>query len=416
MDTLSFLPVEDWVNHLGLDADDAVWMRMSIWIVLVGIIAILSDIFAKRIFLGIVKRVVLKSKTEWDDILLKRKVFTRLAHLAPAMVVYAFATLMFGEFSVHLVQIVKGGASIYMLIIIILVINAFLNGVQDIYNSYEISKDKPITGFVQVAKIIIYAIIIISIIAILIGKSPVILFTGLGAMAAVLILVFKDTILGFVASIQMSANDMVRPGDWISMPKHNADGTVLEITLNTVKVQNWDKTIATVPTYALVADSFNNWRGMEESGGRRIKRSLFLDVNSVKFCSDDLLAKLSKNELLSDYITNKMAELASSQKNPEDVFARTRRLTNIGVFRIYMERYLKVHPNINREMTFLIRQLQPSEKGLPMEIYVFSAVQAWAHYEAIQADIFDHFLAFIPEFELKVFQNPTGEDFRALGS
>ena len=243
--------------------------------------------------------------------------------------------------------------------------------------------------------------------------------TGLGAMAAVLILVFKDTILGFVASIQLSANKMVNVGDWISMPKYNADGTVIDISLNTVKVQNWDKTIATIPTYALVSESFNNWKGMEESGGRRIKRSINIDMKSVDFLNKDQIDKFRKYHVLKDYITSKEKEISDYNKSlklDEDTITNGRKMTNLGTFRKYLENYLHNHPKIHQDMTFLVRHLQPTEKGLPIEIYVFSNDQAWANYESIQADIFDHILAIIPEFGLRVFQNPTGDDFQKLAS
>jgi len=253
----------------------------------------------------------------------------------------------------------------------------------------------------------------ISIIGILIGKTPIYILGTMGAFAAVLILVFKDTILGFVASIQLSANKMVSIGDWISMPSKNADGTVIDISLNTVKVQNWDKTISTIPTYALVSESFNNWKGMEESGGRRIKRHLNIDVKSIHFLSDEEIEMAEKVKLISDYIAEKKEEIKKA--NPEnEIPINQKRLTNIGTFRKYIEAYLENHPKIHNDMTFLVRQLQPSEKGLPIEIYVFSNDQEWANYEAIQSDIFDHILAIVPEFNLRVFQNPTGDDFRNL--
>jgi miniconductance mechanosensitive channel len=238
-------------------------------------------------------------------------------------------------------------------------------------------------------------------------------------LAAVLMLVFKDSILGFIAGIQLSANNMVRIGDWISMPGNNADGTIIEITLNTVKVKNWDQTISTIPIYSLVSDSFINWRGMEESGGRRIKRSISIDMKSVKFCTEKMLDKLKKIQLIIDYINDKQKEIKEFNKKhnvDESVSVNGRRLTNVGVFRKYVEEYLKQHPKIHNDMTFLVRQLQPTEKGLPVEIYVFSNDQKWANYEAIQSDIFDHILAIIPEFELKIFQNPTGDDFKKLSS
>jgi len=259
----------------------------------------------------------------------------------------------------------------------------------------------------------------IMIIALLIGKDPTILLTGLGALAAVLILVFKDTILGFVASIQLSANKMVSIGDWIEMKSHRADGTVIDITLNTVKVQNWDKTISTIPTYALVSESFNNWKGMEESGGRRIMRAVSIDLGSIKFCDSAMLSRFEKFDLIRDYVIQKEGELKEYNKGKnilDEDYISGRHQTNVGIFRKYLEVYLRQHPLINLDMTFLVRQLSTSGKGLRIEIYVFSKDQEWAKYEAVQSDIFDHIFAVVPEFELKIFQEPTGTDFLKLKS
>jgi miniconductance mechanosensitive channel len=298
-----------------------------------------------------------------------------------------------------------------------MVIDAVINAFHEIYHRLPISKGRNIKGFVQVVKIIFYFAGIILIISIFSGAAPKVLLGGLGAMAAVLILVFKDTILGFVASIQLSANKMVNVGDWISMPKYDADGDVIDISLTTVKVQNWDKTIATVPTYALVSQSFNNWKGMEDSGGRRIKRSINIDMSSVGFLDEAQIEKFRKFHLLNQYITKMNKEISDYNKSlklDDSIVTNGRRLTNLGTFRVYLENYLHSHPKINQDMTFLVRHLQPTEKGIPMEIYVFSKDQAWANYEAIQADIFDHILAIMPEFGLRVFQNPTGSDFQSL--
>ncbi len=304
-----------------------------------------------------------------------------------------------------------------MVLVVLLVIDALLNALHEIYQKLPISQGRNIKSFVQVVKIIFYFLAIIFIISIFSANTPRGLFTGLGAMAAVLMLVFKDTILGFVASIQLSANNMVNVGDWISMPKYNADGDVIDISLNTVKVQNWDKTIATIPTYALVSGSFNNWKGMEESGGRRIKRSINIDMNSVGFLNAEQVEKLGNFYLLKDYIQQNLVEIAEYNKSlslEEDVVTNGRKMTNLGTFRKYLEEYLQRHPKIDKDMTFLVRHLQPTDKGLPLEIYVFSKDQAWTKYEAIQADIFDHILAIMPEFGLRVFQDPTGGDFQNL--
>tara|TARA_Y100000589_G_scaffold141729_1_gene135282 strand:- start:879 stop:1697 length:819 start_codon:yes stop_codon:yes gene_type:complete len=267
----------------------------------------------------------------------------------------------------------------------------------------------------QLMRLIVYILGGIYIISVLVDKSPMGIFSALGAMSVVLMLVFKDTILGFVGSIQIAANDMVKVGDWVEFPKFGADGDVIEIKLQTVKVQNWDKTITTIPTYSFVSDAFKNWRGMSESGGRRIKRSINIDMNSVKFCDKKLQEKLSKIQLLKEYFEQKEIEIKeyNIEKNAAHS-ANIRQLTNLGSFRVYLEKYLDQNNKISKKMTFLVRQLAPNEKGLPIEIYVFSSEQRWAHYEAIQADIFDHIIAILPEFELNIFQIPSGKDFKQI--
>ena len=294
-----------------------------------------------------------------------------------------------------------------------------INTVEEIYQSFRASKQIPIKGFIQITKIALYFFTTVFVVSILLNKTPLFLLSGIGALTAVLMLVFKDAILGFVAGIQLSANSMVAHGDWIEMPKYGADGDVLEVTLTTVKVQNWDKTITTIPTYALISESFKNWRGMQQSGGRRIKRAVNIDMNSIRFCDEEMLGRFGKIQYISEYIDTKKAELEAfnSAENVDNAsLANGRRMTNVGTFRAYVQAYLLNHPMINKDMTFLVRQLKPTEFGLPIEIYVFSKDQVWANYEAIQADIFDHILAVLPEFDLRVYQNPTGSDFSALAS
>jgi miniconductance mechanosensitive channel len=298
-----------------------------------------------------------------------------------------------------------------------MVVYSFLNAVNDIYCNYEISRQRPIKGYLQVIQIILTIFVVISIIATLFDRPIWPLITGLGAMTAVLILVFKDSILGLVASILISTNDMVRIGDWIEMPQYGADGDVVDISLTTVKVQNWDKTIATIPTYALISDSFKNWRGMSESGGRRIKRAIRIDMNSIKFCDPAMLDRFEKYQLITDYVKSRRQEIAEyneTHKIDASYLVNGRNMTNVGTFRAYIAAYLKKHPKIHQEMTFLIRHLPPGRDGLPIEIYVFSNDQVWANYEAIQADIFDHILAVLPYFDLTIFQDPTGRDIRML--
>lgn len=406
----------DWLSTVGLSTDWANFIRATTIIVIILIFCYIADIVTKRLIINFIAQIVKHSKTKWDDIILDKKVFNRLAHFAPAIIIHYTIgiALLNAEKAVNFIQ---SAIYVYMTVVAMIVINAFLKALHEIYTHSEYSKNRPIKGYIQLVNIFIIIVGVILIYSHISGNSVKGILAGLGAMAAVLMLVFKDTILGLVASIQLSANKMVKIGDWISMPSHKADGTVEEITLNTVKVQNWDKTISTIPTYALVSESFSNWRGMEESGGRRIKRSINIDMRSVKFCSPELIHKFSKIQYLSKYINDKQNELNSynSENNIDNsVLVNGRRITNLGTFRKYIEEYLKHNKKIHKEMTFLVRQLQPNANGIPIEIYVFSNDQAWANYESIQADIFDHILAVIPEFELQVFQNPSGNDVSSL--
>lgn len=403
------------MENAGLSEDMALFIENASVFIIIVLLAFLADRLTKGILVRIIKQIVKRSKNQYDDILLKRKVFNRLAHIAPALVINGMVVFLID--APELLNIIKTLTEIYMVIVMALVLDSVISAIYDIYNHLPISEGRNIKGYVQVVKIIIYFIAGLFIIATLSGKPVTGLLAGLGAFAAVIMLIFKDTILGLVASIQLSANNMVNVGDWIALPKYGADGDVIDIGLTTVKVQNWDKTIATVPTYALVSDAFNNWKGMEESGGRRIKRSINIDMQSVKFVDDKLLKKFSKFSVLSGYIEEKQKEISDYNKEiqaDDSLPVNGRRMTNLGTFRKYLELYLNHHPKINNEMTFLVRHLQPTEKGIPIEIYVFSNDQAWATYEAIQADIFDHILAIVTEFELRVFQNPSGEDWKQL--
>ena len=332
------------------------------------------------------------------------------------MVIYLFISIPLVGYD-FAISLISGAALIYMIAMGILALNAFLNASLDIYNTYEMSNRIPIKGFIQVFKIIIYFICGIFIISILLNKTPVYLFSSLGALTAVLMFIFKDAILGFVAGIQLSANQMVANGDWISMPKYGADGDIVEIALTTVKVQNWDKTITTIPTYALITESFKNWRGMDESGGRRIKRSINIDINTIQFCTEEMLNRFSKIQYISEYIEKMKKEIQEYNQHElvdESNLVNGRRMTNIGTFRAYVDAYLRNQPLINQEMTFLVRQLAPTEHGLPIEIYIFSKEKEWVKYESIQGNIFDHILAVVKEFDLQVYQDPSGRDFNKL--
>lgn len=406
--------IKDWLLELGLQSPQA-----SVSASIISIIVMLSAAWIAYIFINVVilrnlKKVIDKTRTDWDNILYDQKVFSRLSHLGPALIIYFGVTLVLPDFP-RAVEAIQTVSYLYIVITALLVINAFLNALHKIYNTMPAAKNRPIKGIVQVIKIFVYILGFGIFVSIIFDKDLTSFFTGLGAMAAVIMLIFKDTILGFVAGIQLSANDMVSLGDWVEMPSRNADGIVTDISLNTVKIQNWDRTISTIPPYALITESFTNWRGMEESGGRRIMRSLYIDIKSIRFLNSTDLEKLKKIQIIREYIKNREKEVAAfnSQNQVDDsVLVNGRRLTNIGTFRRYVEEYLKHHPQIHNDMTFLVRQLQPTEKGLPLEIYVFCKDQRWAYYESIQADIFDHLLAVIPEFSLSIYQYPGSDDLR----
>ena len=408
--------IEDWLIHFGLEEGIVRIIADFSFFVILVIISGFAYFITKKVMLSLLQRVTKKSKNRWDDILAENKFFRIISYLVPSYIIYVFTPLVLANYP-KTVSGIKGVVSTYMMLVILMAINAFLNTAAHIYQDFTIAKSKPIKGYMQVVKIIVFSIGIIIILANLFGKNLLGLMGGLGAFSAVLLLVFKDPILGFAAGIQLSANKMLGLGDWITMPKYGADGTVTDIALTTVKVQNWDKTISTIPTYSLISESFRNWRGMEESGGRRIKRSINIDMNSIKLCTPEMLDKFRKIEYVNEYVDKKQEELEAyntSRNIDNSILVNGRRQTNIGVFRAYLRGFLQNHPDVNNDMTFLIRQLQPTEQGLPMEIYVFSKIQAWARYEDLQSDIFDHVLAVIPEFELKVFQSPAGADFQKL--
>lgn len=357
-----------------------------------------------------------KSKTNIDDILIKNKVIARASLFVPSLIIDKFVAQSLPSFP-DVFVFVQDLIDIYVIFIFAFLLDAIINSVNDLYNTFEVSKSKPIKGLMQVFKIIVYIVAGLLIIATLVGQDLSNIILGLGTLSAVLMLIFKDPILGFVGGIQLTLNDMVRIGDWISMPKYGADGDVLEITLTTVKVQNWDKTITTIPTYAMVTDSFTNWRGMSDSGGRRIKRHVSIDMNSVKFCTEEMLEKYKKFQLVSDYISQRESEIQKyNTENNVDVstLVNGRRQTNLGVFRAYLRTYFEKHPRVNQDMTLIVRQLQPNELGIPIEVYVFSRNKAWVAYEDLQSDIFDHILAVIPKFDLRVFQAPSDGSINQL--
>ena len=380
-----------WMNGIligwGVDPKIANTFDEMIIAALLVILAIGLDYLCQAIFVGSMKKLAQHTHYQWDSLLLKRKVVHHLVHTIPGILVYALLPLAFirGKGLLLLSQKI---CAVYIVFALLLAINGFILVFLDMYNMRQVNKNRPIKGFMQVLQVLLFFIGGIVIIAILIGKSPASLFAGLGASAAILMLVFKDTILGFVAGIQLSANDMLRPGDWITVPGSNANGIVQEITLNTVKIQNFDNTISTIPPYTLVSASFQNWRGMVESGGRRVMKAIFLDLNTIKFCTPDMLNTFRKEiPLLADYKPNEGVTPTNSQ-----------------MFRVYVEKYLTSLPVVNTDLDLIISQLQSTEYGVPIQIYFFSRNKIWKEYERIQSDIFDHFFAMVPKFELKVYQ------------
>lgn len=413
--------IVDWINSilqmLGFSIDLA--HRMDQWVTLVLIIglATFADFCCRIILLKVVKKIVTKTKATWDDIIFEDQVMTRLCHIVAPVLVYILLPIAFPEETSALFAILTKIVTIYIIAVMMRFVSAFCRAIYLVYNEKEEFSDRPLKGLLQTSYVVNFFIGVVLIVSVLIDKSPATLFAGLGASAAVLVLVFKDGIMGFISGIQLSANNMLRPGDWITMPKYNADGTVIEVTLNTVKVRNFDNTITTIPPYALVSDSFQNWRGMRESGGRRVKRSINIDMNSIKFCTPEMLQKFSKIKLLQGYLKDTEDRLRvhnESQEIDETVIVNGLRQTNLGVFRAYLESYLRSLPQVNQEMPLMVRQLQSTDTGIPLELYFFSISKEWIDFEGVQADVFDHVLAVVSEFHLAVFQSPTGADFRAL--
>lgn len=404
--------IRKWL--LGLGVDEA-WVDLFSFIILITVITLLciiANLITKQVIIRFIAHIIKKHNIKWGNILLERKVFRRLSHFVPAIIIYYFART-FPTYK----SMIETLALTYIMIVAFSVINRLLSVLNDIYQTYEISKTKPIKGYVQVAKIVVVIIGIILVIANLMGKNPVILLSGIGALSAVFMLVFKDSLLGLVAGIQLSATDMVRVGDWIEMPKYGANGDVIDISLNTVMVRNFDRTVTMIPSYALISDSFINWRGMQESGGRRIKRALYIDTSSIQFCTEEMIERYKQIHYLADYIAEREHEIEEyncQNKVDRSNIVNGRAMTNIGVFRAYISEYLQHHPGIHKEMTLMVRQLAPGEHGLPIEIYAFANSVQWAVYENVQADIFDHLFAVAGEFGLRIFQNPAGSDLKSI--
>lgn len=407
-------PIEELLNNPTYQNQRVLWM--IILLVGMAIVSILIWYLTKQVILAIIKTIALKSKTKLDDLLVEKKFFNSIAHIFPLLFMdYLFSIVFFSfpkvmEFFIRLND--------FLIVLVILIsIRRFLNAVRVVLEDKPYFSDKPIGAYIQTVKLVVTIVFMVILLSVLTDQSPLFFLTSLGAMTAILLLVFKDTILGFVGSIQISANDMLRIGDWVTMEKFGADGDVIEINLTTVKVQNFDKTITTIPTYNFISDSFKNWRGMSDSGGRRIKRSLNVKIESIKFADDALIEKLSKMKLLSTFIKEQQEEVERYNKEHglmDEYQINARRPTNVGLFRRYVEYYLKNNSDLNQEMSLMVRQLQPNSKGLPIELYCFSATKVWAEYEVVMADIFDHLFAIVDRFELQIHQEVTGSDLRSL--
>ena len=377
---------------------------------LIGILCLVAYFITSRILLRTVSHLFKKTSTKFDDILIEQRVFNKLPYLVPLIILYNSKDIIFWN------ALLDRAILSAIAIVFLYSLNAFINAFNEMFKLTYLSKKFSIKSYTQIGKLLINIFGIIVVMAILTGNSPVYLLSGLGALTAVLVLVFKDTILSLVSSVQISSNDLFKVGDWVEAPQFGADGDVIDIALHSVKIQNWDKTISVIPTNKLIDSSFKNWRGMSESGGRRIKRSINIDMNTIKFCTKEMIDRYSKFNVISDYLKVKLEDIQqfnSDSKVEEEGLINGRSLTNIGTFRAYVEGYLRNHNQIHNEMTFLVRQLPPNASGLPIEIYVFSNDTDWANYEKIQSDIFDHLLSVVSEFELKVFQNPSGSDFKS---
>jgi len=376
------------------------------------LLALLADAITKRLLLRVAEKLVRASNVKWDDAVLDRGVVRQLAHVVPALVIFSGLPLIDG-LPAGLVALGRNLAMVWVILSIGLGVSALLSAVDDIYRMRPGAVKRPIKGYLQVAKLVVFIVIGILIVAVLMERSPLLLLSGLGALGAVLMLVFRDTILSLVASVQVSSDDMLRVGDWIEMPQLGADGDVIDIALHSVKVQNFNKTITTIPTHRMISESFRNWRGMSESGGRRIMRALPIDQGGVRFLDAAEVVALQRFGLLREHLANKREELGEWNRRLEESGlppVNQRRLTNLGCFRAYVEAYLKHHPRLHVDRTLLVRQRAPTPEGLPLEIYCFTATTAWAEYESIQADIFDHLIAVLPEFGLRLFQKPSGAD------
>ena len=412
MDNINHL-VYNYLNELGLTNTLAINLNMLALVLVLVIVVYIVDIVIRKLLRLAFLQFALRSKTNFDDLLIVNKVPRNLAHIVPLLISLEFVPVIFIDFPI-LETFFERALKVFAILLFLWIVRSILNTIKDYFKRQPKLRDKPIDSYIQVIMIFVWVFGVLSVIA-LITRIPFLNFlTGLGAASAVIILIFKDTILGFVASIQVSINDMVRIGDWITFEKYGADGDVIEINLATVKVQNFDKTITTIPTYALISDSFKNWRGMTTSGGRRIKRALHIKQSSIKYLSNDDVDALRDIQLIAAYIDTRQTDITNYNKQnniDKNLLVNGRNLTNIGVFRKYIDTYLKNHSALNKDMTIMVRQLAPTTQGIPLEIYAFSSDKRWVNYEYIMADIFDHLIASLPYFDLEIFELPSGTHF-----
>lgn len=387
-----YLEVARQLSDMGIDKENLSWSTRLTLVALILLISYIMTKLFRHLVIPAVHKITSRTKATWDDYLFNEKMMTSFCRMIPPIMFYLLLPFVFNNVP-QVLDILLKGCLIYLVITTLMLVNSFLNSLYEISNEHETLRNRPLKGIYQMINLVAIGIGIILIISILIDQNAATILAGLGASAAVLMLIFKDSILGLVAGVQLSANDMLRPGDWITMPKYGADGDVLEVSLTTVKVRNFDKTITTIPPYALVSDSFQNWRGMRETGGRRIKRSIFIDMTTVHFCSEKEKIMFASRGWIDE-----------AQAKPET------QVVNLYVFRNYLQNYLREHPRTHKELMIMVRQMQPTSEGLPLEIYCFSNTTAWPEYEQIQGEIFDHILAVIPEFGLRIFQRPSGND------
>ena len=387
-----YVEIAQQLSDMGIDKENISWSTRLTLIALILLISYIITKLFRHLVIPAVHKITSRTKATWDDYLFNERMMTSFCRMIPPIMFYLLLPFVFNNIP-QVLDILLKGCLIYLVITTLMLVNSFLNSLYEISNEHETLRNRPLKGIYQMINLVAIGIGIILIISILIDQKAATILAGLGASAAVLMLIFKDSILGLVAGVQLSANDMLRPGDWITMPKYGADGDVLEVSLTTVKVRNFDKTITTIPPYALVSDSFQNWRGMRETGGRRIKRSIFIDMTTVHFCSDKEKIMFASRGWIDE-----------AQAKPET------QVVNLYVFRSYLQNYLREHPRTHKELMIMVRQMQPTSEGLPLEIYCFSNTTVWPEYEQIQGEIFDHILAVIPEFGLRIFQRPSGND------